>query len=150
MSENWLPEQDDELRRLALAIPRISYTTIAAMMGRTKNSVIGRAQRIALPPREKARTGRPSVPRPAYRSPPMRLRPIPEIAPPPPAELPPERPPAGKLTIMDLRQCDCRWIDSDGEPWFYCGEPVVRGLAYCESHAEIAYHRYRGQLIAAE
>ena len=47
---------------------------------------------------------------------------------------------ANPVTLLELQEHHCRWPhDRDGEPMMYCGADSVRGLPYCARHCRMAY-----------
>ena len=170
-TSDWSEAELRTLRRLwaegmtALAIGR--------ELGRTRNSVVGKAHRLLLPPRPSPigrKRGDPllpatprvvaprpsrSAPPPPKMAPPVKLSPVKLApaqiaamgrrppAPPPPA--PPEPPQA-----PETGQGTCQWPVSEDRPWRFCGAPVEAvGRPYCAQHAAIAWHRPPRRLEAA-
>ena len=39
------------------------------------------------------------------------------------------------------RHRECQWIEGDGRPARFCGEPVTPGKSYCAHHAARAYSK---------
>lgn len=146
-----------------------STAEIGRRMGVSKNAIIGKAHRLALP-------GRPSPIRPERgsaggsrrrRSAPRRISgptlpalaalqtPLPAalVAPPsgggPAAEdrrpAPPPRSPYAALARLGGRQLPCCWpIGEPGTPNFrFCDEVALPGKPYCDAHAQLAYVRVR-------
>ena len=141
-----------------------STAEIGRRMGTTKNSVVGKAHRLGLPPRPSPIRGKGSTPRlpaPARtrglsRSPPRPVAdslppkrpPRPPAAPqtpparadpppPPPALCKPERP---ALPRPALRQPCCWPIGHPGRPGFrFCDADAMPRKPYCAEHAGLAY-----------
>ena len=101
-----------------------SARNIAGKLGKTRNAVIGKANRLGL--------SHNSGPRPAVRG----------VQPPRRKEHP--------SSPLDLTERMCRWpIGHPGEPGFhFCGNQHVPGRPYCEAHCAIAY-RTRTSEVAA-
>jgi GcrA cell cycle regulator len=149
----WTEEADAKLRELIAR--KLTASQIAALLGVSRNAVIGRVNRIGLhlwrsyggvnnpfgqkggpkpialidgPPKVKRRTGF---------QPAMRER----IAFPAPAGEPPID--LSPTTLFWPRTSfQCAWIN--GEPSFdamCCGRPVVEGRPYCLAHYRMAYQR---------
>ena len=130
----WNQESDQTLTVLWAA--GHSTAEIGRMMGVTKNSVIGRAHRLRLPPR------RPSIfnphiteraPLPAKAEPKVKAeaapKPKPQPAPAPaPAPVIAQRP----LTLSRA----CVWPMTAGKPWRFCNEPCSG--TYCAEHQAIS------------
>ncbi len=130
----WTVEQDARLKELW---PDQSAREIGALMGKTRNSVIGRANRLALP-MKKAKPGRPRVARvPRPPRPPrvmMTHRPTKRIE---PAIIPEPMPVNGGLHIMELEHRHCREVIGYGAPdklARYCGVDKKEGSSFCEYH----------------
>lgn len=143
-----------------------STAEIGRRMGVSKNAIIGKAHRLALP-------GRPSPIRPEREpgSPSRRRRTAPRrvsgptlpalaalqsalpasLAPSPagrPAgedRRPPSRPAYSALARLGGRQLPCCWpIGEPGTPSFrFCDEVALPGKPYCDAHAQLAYVRVR-------
>lgn len=118
---DWTPEAVAELRRLW--DERISANLIAQRMGTSKNSILGKAHRLAFPSREspiKHVSSRPVKPRV------IRL-------PPSPTPLPIEM--ESSPVVLSARET-CQWIDGkpQGRTTLFCGAPTVRGSSYCPKH----------------
>jgi GcrA cell cycle regulator len=142
-----------------------STAEIGRRMGVSKNAIIGKAHRLALP-------GRPSPIRPdrapgtasrRRRSAPRRVSgptlpalaalqtPLPAPLLPPsgaPVEErrpPPSRPAFAAFARVGGRQLPCCWpIGEPGTPSFrFCDDVAVPGKPYCEAHAQLAYVRVR-------
>ncbi len=113
----WTEERTDQLKRLW---PQgFSAAAIATQLGAglTRNAVLRKAVRLALPAR---RSGVRSTPAGSANC----------IA----------APEEGTATILTVRRLDCRWPYGDpGDTGFsLCGRPSERG-AFCGAHAAIAY-----------
>lgn len=145
----WPAERIDELRRLAA--DGLSCSQIAAALGVTRNSVIGKMRRngisngrspwahnpakpqrepkpralhwTGLPKRKSPRRKPPTIPD-GYQCAPIEYIPIEQ-----------------RKSLLELTDQTCRWpIGHPGEADFYfCGGNAVPGLPYCGGHARIAY-----------
>jgi len=157
---NWTDERVELLKKLWSE--GLSASQIAAELGGiTRNAVIGKVHRLGLSGRTKtASPASSSAPRP--RKPRTPSHPmtnlfrtqgsaalavdtaieaeteiLPEVEPTPAlAEVTCEH-----VTIMDLRECMCRWpIGDPGRPDFrFCGSRSNSGSPYCEYHSKKAY-----------
>lgn len=116
-----------------------SARVIAARLGPefTRNSVIGKVHRMKLESRKVDQTqdgpDQPA-PVPAPRKPgrpPVRLRPLLRIEP----------PPGAPLTVFDLTDKTCRWPIGDVgvEGFHFCGATSEDESPYCAPHRRIAY-----------
>jgi hypothetical protein len=120
----WTPHLDAALRRLIEQ--GMTYEEAAQAMNLdyglrlTKGAVVGRGQRIGIPPRKQA-AARAGV---WYVQRVLRNR-------------PPARP--GELRIEELTYTTCRWPNGEGPPYSYCGAKARRGEPYCQFHAEKSY-----------
>jgi GcrA cell cycle regulator len=108
----WTVERDDELRthwELGL-----SAGAIGRLMGMTKNQVIGRANRINLPPRQS-----PIKPRDphAFPEPAAKIVPLPE----------------------PVRGCQYIAGEPKGIRTVFCGSPKKLGSPYCASHHSVCF-----------
>lgn len=152
MSDSPWPEADDRLRALWAA----GWTTlaIAARLGISKNSVIGRARRLGLPGRAspikgaaptKPRTPRavrPASPKPARDTAPKpRPRPEPEVRAERPAIVAPVASPLPfRLAVIPPSRSCCWPIGEPRTPEFrFCEGVSVPGKSYCAEHCRIAY-----------
>jgi hypothetical protein len=126
----WTEEIDKFMVDLLAEDEEISYKEVAKEMSATfglefsKNSCIGRARKLGVPPR------------------PPKVIVLPSIimaAPPKP------RKQGEPITILELREGVCRWPLAkveDCPPYFYCGKPTVDlGCSWCQTHANIAFGR---------
>ena len=131
------------LKELHAAPQMHSNTEIARMLSRefeiaiTRNAVIGKIARLGLVHRHGASKGGGSRP---GRVPP-KPKPTASIPAPPRApRIPVERP--GTLTLLELRDGDCKWPDGDG-PYLFCGRACVLEQPYCEEHLRMAHNEPR-------
>ena len=149
----WTDERIDRLKQLWTE--GHSASQIAAMLGEvTRNAVIGKVHRLGLSGRgapHRERRSRPSAPRRApsvirRQAGPSELIPVNavtqtlvvEAAPQPVA---PPRPMGKPATIFTLTDSTCHWPvgDPGSEEFYFCGQPTVPGLPYCEDCARLAY-----------
>jgi GcrA cell cycle regulator len=140
----WTPENVEILKeQLTLGA---SVRAIAVMVGSTRNAVIGKAARLALPMHEAARR-RPAVPRkrPAKNSKAKphpgrkrraKTRSTPQGAPfPPPTPVPPPPPAAAeRIRFAGLLRHHCRYPVTADAPFLFCGHPRQDKSAYCSVH----------------
>jgi hypothetical protein len=102
----------------------------------TRNSIIGKSRRLSLPARD------PQMHRPQNTKPRKRTRVDAPIAPPVP-----RRAPNAGLTLIQLRDGDCKWAlgeVQDYPPFMFCGaESVDVGMPYCREHSRMAYQAPR-------
>ena len=142
----WTPDEIAELTRLHAQRPALSFTQIAAHLGRKRCACIGKAHRLKLPDRSEMRShGRP-------RSAPIRRR-----GPVSPARLeaaarqreayrPRVETGTPRTVLLDASD-GCLWPSGD-RPFTFCGCQVKKGLPYCEPHAAIAYRPKRVERAA--
>ncbi len=153
---NWTDERVELLKKLWGE--GLSASQIAAELGGiTRNAVIGKVHRLGLSGRAKAvqsaaprprKPRAPSHPSMVFRTAgatalaPVRtvdldIEPIIQRAPRPMLE------PVSceRVTIMDLRECMCRWPigDPGSESFRFCGTRSNMGSSYCSYHASVAY-----------
>ena len=152
---SWTDERVELLKKLWAE--GLSASQIAGELGGvTRNAVIGKVHRLGLSGR--AKTARPSTPRPRKpRAPNRTMRPrervigntalkaeaLPaeELAPRPEALPDVVVPMMKKLNIMQLNERTCKWPvgDPTTDDFHFCGCAAKPGLPYCEYHARIAY-----------
>jgi GcrA cell cycle regulator len=146
----WTAERETELRRMRA--DGASAGVIAKAMGVTRNAVIGKAMRLGLARKvstaSKLRLPRPPRPEPKIRHvipfiPPTKSTEVMDLA-------DEDIPAAQHKTLMQLRDCDCRWpIGHPGAAgFFFCGGSIMPGLPYCASHARRAYQPVRSRVGA--
>ncbi len=104
---------------------------IAAALGVTPNSVIGKAHRIGLP-RRPSPIKRSDNPQPRVYPRAKHCLALGQTMPPAPPFPDPIR--AG-------RSEPCCWVTSNGRPWTYCNAPGVPGKPYCEAHLGVSLLR---------
>lgn len=158
----WTEERVEQLRT-AWASGK-STSQIAGDMGTTKNSVVGKLDRMGLPARQHRAYGKarrtshmpdPVEPRRANGSRVIALehalgmrdhlpkRGMLVVAPDlagssSQADLPLQTPLAERKSLVDLEPHDCRFPFGDG-PFTFCGRRKVDGVSYCEDHVKACY-----------
>ena len=107
---HWTPQKTLEL--IGFWYSGRTTGEIGKKMGVSKNAVVGRVHRLGLPKRNS----------PIHRK-------KPKIEPP------------KLLTLADIGPGQCRFPEGDpGDVGFhFCGEPVIKGKSYCQTHAERCY-----------
>lgn len=136
----WTAEEVIELRRLHALTPVLSYTQIAAKIGRKRNACIGKAHRLELPDRSEMKNhGRPvkastSVVK-RRRGPVSPTRLVAAARQRIMAKRPGPRP--VRLVLADGSD-GCRWPTGD-HPFVFCAAEVMKGQAYCGEHCRLAY-----------
>jgi GcrA cell cycle regulator len=120
-----------------------STVRIAAMMGTTKDAVVGKAHRLGLMPRPSPiRSDGPRQP-PKPRTLPKQARTLPPLA---AAEPMVATAPAAPPPLRAATQ-GCQWVTQTGRlaagiPWLFCDAPVDRpGSAWCAEHRARCYVR---------
>lgn len=134
------PAIDTRMREL-YALPECSSQEIANRLNGefgiyvSRNAVIGRANRIGLPPRKiSSANKKPRKPRerkPTKYGGMTSLRfgePLVTFAP----RIIPDAPPSLNLTIVELRADSCRFIAGDDH--LFCGHAAQKGSSYCPAH----------------
>lgn len=142
----WTNSEDTILKEKWLEGVRCSL--IAAELGRSKNSIIGRAGRLGLPPRQagwpRIDTNKKNKPTTDRRHPVekrrmihlMELEAAPEIAPVAPVA------PIDGTPLLELSESQCRWpvnTPAKDEVYLFCKARKVGGLSYCACHATVAW-----------
>ncbi len=114
-----------------------SHGVIARELGTTRNSCIGKANRLGLQREAKARAEVRKVP-PASRT--LAIRPKLVDATPAPASARQENAP-GRVSFLDLKPWQCLFIpgQADGIRTMYCGDPVASGEPYCRTHRALCW-----------
>ena len=148
-SNDWSEAELVTLRRLWAE--GVTALAIGREMGRTRNSVVGKAHRLFLPPRPspigqkrgEVREAKPRVTLPVLasvvRPVVVRLAPV-QIAAlgrRPPA--PPQQPPPGPPQAPQSGQDTCQYPVSADKPWRFCGAPTDGHGPYCRKHQAVAY-----------
>lgn len=125
----WTPHAEARLR--ALISEKLSAKEAAEVMGVTKNTLIGKANRLGLRFEsvyvETVRKA--AAERRAKRQPRQKPTAIPPMAP---------EPNALRLDVLQLKDNSCRFIVTDDHPMLYCGHPKDFG-SYCAHHALRVY-----------
>lgn len=153
---NWTDERVELLKKLWNA--GLSASQIAGELGGiTRNAVIGKVHRLGLSGRAKTVSSaapRPRKPRaPSHPTTMFRVQGATALKPSREVELqiepqierevrPALEPVASeRVTIMDLRECMCRWpIGDPGSSEFrFCGSRANSGSSYCTYHSQLAY-----------
>lgn len=150
----WSAEEDTELRRLHALVPALSYTQIAAHIGRKRNACIGRSHRLDLPDRSAFRShnrlaggsaAHKSGPKPGgtRRGPvsPSRLFNAGLRQPPAPGLSAAKSPRLVRVVLADGSD-GCRWPTGDN-PFVFCAAVVDKDQVYCGEHCRLAYRPRR-------
>ncbi len=134
----WDDAAHAELRELCLVEPPLSLAEIGRRLGCSKNAIVGKRNRLNLPPRPSPIAGngntRPRAPRqPVHRA--VTLQRLVSLAAPvvKAAPTPPPQRPMGKVR--------CAWLD--GQRWNYvrCEAMTMQDSVYCHAHSCRAYRR---------
>jgi GcrA cell cycle regulator len=146
----WNDFDTAELKRM-WEVEGKTASQIGAVLGRTRNAIIGKSHRENLvtrmtPERAGGPKPRPRKPRPSRaKSPRLRSpRPQPRFkvieSPRRPRSTMPAHPTIGK-PLMALEDNDCRWpySDPDKPNFHFCGLRTHPGSSYCEAHTANAY-----------
>jgi hypothetical protein len=136
MSAEWSAADEQTLR--SLWGTAMSASKIGELMGRGRNSIIGKARRLKLPPiigrgPSRSATRNPKGPRK------IRMRVVKEPKAPKPKpviarRVVVEEPTSLDLTLTQLEAFQCRWATNDGGPFLFCGHPVEGHTPYCAHH----------------
>lgn len=151
---NWSEDENGLLKKLCAE--GHSYGFIAAMVGRTRNSVISRADRIGIS-NGRHQTGparsqiaqlpaprRKTVARGRIRNDAIAVKEfIPTAAESDAADR--AIPAAQRRTLLELTAVTCRWpVGDPGSPdFFFCGAIPREGMAYCPRHCCVAFQPAR-------
>jgi GcrA cell cycle regulator len=130
----WSDEENAELTRLWDT--GLSSVKIAKIMGKTKNAVCGKVNRLGLPARPSPIPGR----KPPVARVPKQIEKQVIASPKAPVMVKPQPTPMPKYTRRETR---CAWpIGDPKKPSFhFCCDPVESGAVYCPAHESIAYVR---------
>jgi len=112
---------------IALAAKGLTYSQIGKQLGISKNAAIGKARRLRLSKSQALpviSTRRPT-PRPK-----AGLKPKPEFEP---------EDHIGLVSMMNLRDGDCRYPIGEYKEMIFCGKPKHGNKVYCEKHALKCY-----------
>lgn len=132
---------------------------IGRRMGLSKNAVIGKVHRLALPPRPSPIRGKGTGRKPRTRTPPRvsgpSLPPLQTLGPAPvpaPVLVPaPVQRPATMFKVSETRHPCCWPIGEPCTPSFrYCDAPTKPGKPYCPEHAAAAYVRPYAQGVRGD
>ena len=133
----WSDKENAELKRLWAT--GLSSAKIGKSMGKTKNSIIGRAHRLGLPARPSpirdAKSAAIRVEKPIKPKPPILSElPVMKVLPAPEPVVAPRR---------TFRKEECTWITGDVKKpgWYWCKEVAEPGKPFCSTHCKIAYMR---------
>lgn len=158
----WTDERVELLRRLWQEGHTASQIATKLSLGVTRNAVIGKVHRLGLAARAPSPNPSPRVePKAQSRQTPTPPRPVTKIVRGNTALAPVQLveqhedalptpmhdaktnvvPIRERVTLMDLREATCRWPIGDplSPDFHFCGARSPIGVAYCESHAQIAY-----------
>jgi len=102
---------------------KLSARQIAAILGVTRNAVIGRCYRAGLQLQGRP-TGNPGV----RKRPPVQ-RQIPVV----------ERPDSLNITFADLSTGQCKYAVTESPPHLFCGHQTAGGSSYCAYHYRLCY-----------
>lgn len=140
-NEGWTEERTEELRGLWNS--GFSCVDIAAKLEVTKNSVVGKANRLGL---EKRRDGTLSAKRPVRKREKRQLRPrfkrhsdlfsLFETATPLPDFI--------GIQFVETDQTTCMYPEGDGKMMLFCGQPRRDESSYCAGHRAICHQRATG------
>ena len=156
----WTTERVDQLQKYLTA--GLTCSEIAAEIGVTRNSVIGKIHRLGLSP------GRPRGRRPAALAQQMRTAPVKTrerqtritrifraIADAARTTVVPFDTTIELAAVANVKRCsllelaggDCRWpLGDPGKADFgFCGNHVIAGISYCAGHARLAYRLPSGR-----
>ena len=125
----------------------LSFYAIATRMSAkfsvtfTRNSVVGKAHRLRMPPRPLRETlTSHNTHHHANGHTVRKVHDLPLDREP----LAPHQKYESNVPLIDLRYGACKWPEGNAVPYTFCGKPAVDHAApYCASHAEMAYVRAR-------
>jgi len=156
LGKPWSAADTAKLKALAMKNPSPPYRVIAKILGRTRNSVIGRAHRLGiystlvngkrsnLSPKKRT-IFKPKADRPVISK--IRLLPVPDLqrianenlagsAPAPKKDAT-----GANVTVMTVSSNGCRWPYGalETETFHYCGHPSIRSTSWCSFHETMVY-----------
>jgi GcrA cell cycle regulator len=130
---NWTPEQTERLKGLWAS--GMSARECAELLGVTRNAVIGRVNRIGMPPRERKTTIKSTAAlKPARRHPFASTAPIKAL---PPLATGPVEP--LNIAFLELGPGQCRFAYGEHAPFTFCGQPQRDESSYCTAHHRLCY-----------
>ena len=125
---------------IALVAKGLSYSQIGKQLGMSKNAAIGKARRLRLSKSQALPVI--SMRRPTPR-PKEGLKPKPEPEP---------KDHIGLVSMMNLRDGDCRYPIGEYKEMMFCGKPKHGNRVYCEKHASKCYQPIKssGQRLSTQ
>lgn len=147
----WTEERDETLKTMLAGGATVAQA--AAKIGVTRNAAMGRASRRGFAMnapknggwnekrKEDARAVRRAK---AERKNPLVFKVSAPKPPKPMVQRPTEAAPSLRLTVMDLRDNDCHFIEGE-RPYTYCGYPAIELRPYCMFHAALVYQPVRAR-----
>lgn len=140
--KHWNDADDADLRRM-WDVEGLSSGDIGYVMGRSRNSIIGRVRRLGLQMRDNTKTAPRIKPRKNYSQRPRRavvLKLLPEAL---PGDLRPllgsaweALPDVAPVALVDLESSMCRWPIGEAKPYLFCGAHADG--SYCAYHAALS------------
>lgn len=129
MTDPWPPEAIEAMRHMA--DERLSATQAAKKLGKSRNAVLGMAQRRGIKFHATRWTGVDPYLGPPRPPPKPRPKPLPKPV------IPSEAPESRGLGMLDLGPMNCRWPFGDRD-YTFCGAAIKEHSPYCEHHASIS------------
>lgn len=131
-NDNWTQKQDEVLISL---YGKVSSREVSEKTGRSRNAVIGRAQRLGLkfPKKE---------PKPKPQPKPRKIRVVKSKPIPKPqrkVEVTMTEKTQNPIHLIDLKDNQCRQVIGDPRNGMFCGCVVRNGSSYCNNHHRINY-----------
>lgn len=127
-AENWTQKQDAILISL---YGKVSSHEVSEKIGRSRNAIIGRAQRLGLKFPKKEPKPKPE-PKPRVKrivkQKPVKKRKV---------EVTMTEKPSMPIHLIDLKDNQCRQVIGDPKNGMFCGKVVKNGSSYCNHHHNI-------------
>lgn len=119
----WTPDKIQTLK--TMWEQKYTATEIGAVLGCSRNAVLGKKHRLKLRDRTIKRDG--------FKPPQSVFKPVKQKV------IPMRKKPAALKKLLDLKQGECRWPIGEDDNLMFCGAPCEN--TYCVEHMAIAYRK---------
>ena len=97
----------------------VAFSTIAEILGCTRNAAIGKANRLQL-------RKHPTLIKIQYKAEPVPIKPVVQSK-------------SGYVRMIDLKKNHCRYPIGDGEDIKFCGDAKLKESPYCKKHSDLCF-----------